>query len=113
MEIPDHGLYGLDGPVSLAVQRSAPGHWLLRAPSDDPLLPPVVLVAAVDAPDYAGAARTVIAMRSYPPLRRPETRAEYSNVDWRSRLLECARLLDICRRLIIATPRDSTCKRTR
>ena len=84
MEIPDHGLYGLDGPVSLAVQRSAPGHWLLRAPSDDPLLPPVVLVAAVEAPDYARAARTVIAMRSYPPLRRPETRAEYGNVDWRT-----------------------------
>ena len=82
-----------------ALQRAAPGRWLVRAPYEDPLLPAVVAVAAVEEPDYAGtskwqAANTVVTMRPFPPPHGAQTWAEFGDVNWRSELLECARLLD-------------------
>ena len=77
-----------------AVQRSAPGHWIVRAPDDDPLLPATVIVAAIDAPAYCGRAiRSTIVVRPFDPDRKP-TRGEINNLDWRGELLESAPLLD-------------------
>jgi hypothetical protein len=78
-----------------ALQRSAPGYWLVRAPAEDPLLPAVVVVAAFDEPAaYCGPAkRSAIVVRPFDPDRKP-TRAEMGNGNWRGELLECARLLD-------------------
>jgi hypothetical protein len=77
-----------------AAQCSAAGRRLIRAPVDDPLLPAVVLVAAVDEPIYRGATkRSAIVVRPFDPDRKP-TRAEIGNIDWRGELLQFARLLD-------------------
>jgi hypothetical protein len=91
VQLPDLPLY--------ALERSAPGNWLMRAPDDDPFLPATVAVAAIAEPSYVGAskwqaANTVVAMRSYPPPHAAKTRAESGDANWRSELLECARLLD-------------------
>jgi hypothetical protein len=95
-----------------ALERAAPGRWLVRAPSDDPLLPAVVAIAAVEEPAYAGtskwqAANTVVMMRSYPPPPGPAKRgkpnlarelnmtwADYGDVSWRHDLLQLAQLID-------------------
>jgi hypothetical protein len=83
----------LDLPL-FAVQRSGFGHWLLRAPVEDPLLPPVAVVAAVEEPAYWGyARRSEIVVRPFDSDRK-RTRGEMSNLDWRGELLQCARLLD-------------------
>ena len=90
----------LDLPL-YALQRSAPGRWLLRAPNDDPCEPAVRIVAAIDEPGYTGVKmqRSDNMMRSFRAFDqrkpRPQTRAEVGDIVWpREQLLECARLLD-------------------
>jgi hypothetical protein len=91
--------------------RSAPGYWLVWAPSEDPFLPATVAVAAVEEPAYSEhARRSEIVVRPFDTDRK-RTRGEINNLGWRGELLQCARLLD---RLVPdhAIPSYSTCRRT-
>ncbi len=67
----------------------ARGAWLVRARDSDPFMPAVRIVAVLEEPTGQG-------MRSETVVRFDpnKTRAEINNVDWRSDLLEVARLLD-------------------
>jgi hypothetical protein len=79
----------LDFPIYAAL-RSAPSRWLLRAPNDDPFLPAVVTVAAIDEPAYCGhAKRSAVVIRPFDHDRNL-TRAEIGNASWRDDLLQLA-----------------------
>jgi hypothetical protein len=73
-----HVIYDL--PI-FALQRSAPGRWVLWAPDENPFTPAVHAVAVLED----------MTMRPTAPTR---TRAEWGNVDWHEDLLQLARLVD-------------------
>ena len=66
-----------------------PGRWLLRAPAaaTDPCGPAVRVVAGIIEENYSGDV-----MKPIMPTRPHMTRGEIDNLDWRSSLLEAARL---------------------
>jgi hypothetical protein len=77
-----------------AVQRSGSGRWLLRTLCNDSFTPAARCVAVLQEPDYPTVEEQrgaeVIRLQQ-PPTR---TRGEINNLDFRSDLLELARLLD-------------------
>jgi len=77
-----------------AVHRSSSGRWLVWAPNSDPLSPTVRVVAVLVEPDYpiVEEPRGAVVIRLQQPPTR--TRGEINNLDFRSDLLELARLLD-------------------
>jgi hypothetical protein len=77
-----------------ALQRSASGRWLLRAPVFDPFLPAVVAVAVFVEPAYPGAGRR---RGDVIPFDHTKTlsRAEIGNASWRDDLRQLARLVDL------------------
>jgi hypothetical protein len=83
----------LDLPL-YALQRSGSGRWLPRTFCDNPFTPAVLSVAVFDEPDYSGAEkqRGGQVIRLHPNTTR--IRGETNNLDFRTDLLEVARLLD-------------------
>jgi hypothetical protein len=79
---------------SFAVERAAPGHWLVRVPSDDPFLPATVLIAVLREPSYCGHAKRSAHVIRYPPPHAAKTRADFGTVSWRDDLLQLARVID-------------------
>jgi hypothetical protein len=82
-----------------AVQRSAPGHWLLRAPSEDPCAPTGIVVDSIEIVserEYSSAAMYYRRGKLVQPVEaRPgRPRAVIGDVSWRTELLEYAALLD-------------------
>jgi hypothetical protein len=82
----------MDAHDLFAVHRSAPGRWLLHARSDDPFLPAVVLVAAIDQPAYPSIERGADVIPF--DLDRKLSRGTINNFSWRDDLLQLARLID-------------------
>jgi hypothetical protein len=78
-----------------AVRRVVLGGWLLLARNDDPFLPAVVAVAAIDEPDYCGQKRSATVTRLFDAYKVGRTRAEIGNVSWRDDLLQLAKLVDL------------------
>ena len=77
-----------------AVHRSGSGRWLVWAPDSDPFAPAVRCVVVVAEPDYPNVAeqRGGEVIRFKPDI--PKARGQINNIDWRTDLLELARLLD-------------------
>ena len=76
------------------LRRASIQFWSLVAPNSDPLSPTVRGVAVLVEPDYPIVEEprgTVVIRLQQPPTR---TRGEINNLDFRSDLLELARLLD-------------------